>query len=107
MARIVEYVRIDGSGPFAVWFRELDAVAAAKITVALARISAGNTSNLKGVGGGVLEWKVNFGPGYRIYLGRDGERLVVLLGGGSKRHQSRDVRAAIERWRDYKQRRGE
>jgi putative addiction module killer protein len=57
------------------------------------------------VGGGVLEWKVNFGPGYRIYLGRDGERLVVLLGGGSKRRQGRDIRAAIERWRDYKHRR--
>lgn len=107
LPKIIEYVESGGSSPFAAWFGDLNAAAAAKITVALARISAGNMSNLKGVGGGVLEWKVNFGPGYRIYLGRDGDRLVILLGGGIKRRQSGDIRTAIDRWRDYRHRRAE
>ena len=102
--RIIEYLDIDGGSPFAAWFGDLDATAAAKIAVALARISAGHASSLKGVGGGALEWRVNFGPGYRIYRGRDGDRLVVLLGGGTKRRQDRDIETAIKRWRDYRQR---
>lgn len=71
----------------------LNAPAAAKAAVAITRMSQGNFSNLKSLGGGVLEYGIDFGPGYRIYLGKDGERLMVLLGGGKKR-QSTDIAAA-------------
>jgi putative addiction module killer protein len=62
----------------------------------------GNLSNVKGVGEGVLEYRVDFGPGYRIYFGRDGEAIVILLTGGSKKRQQRDIEAAYVYWRDYK-----
>ena len=82
-----EYEDAEGSSPFADWFGELDAVAAAKVTVALARIGQGNLSNVKGVGKGVLEYRIDFGPGYRLYFGRDGDALVILLAGGTKKRQ--------------------
>jgi putative addiction module killer protein len=102
--RILEYLDPAGRSPFADWFNGLDAQAAAKISVALARIEQGNLSNLKGVGSGMQEFKIDFGPGYRIYLGRDGESLVILLAGGTKKRQQKDIAAAQERWADYKQR---
>jgi putative addiction module killer protein len=64
----------------------------------------GNFSNLKSVGGGILECKVEYGPGYRIYLGRDGDTLVILLGGGTKKRQSTDILDARIHWANYKQR---
>ena len=107
MLLVREYVDARGRSPFAEWFDDLDARAAAKVTVALARIEMGNLSNVKGVGGGVLEYRIDWGPGYRVYLGRDGETLVILLAGGTKRRQQRDIAAAQERWADYKRRRKE
>jgi putative addiction module killer protein len=80
----------------------LDAVARAKVASAIARMEQGNLSNTKGVGGGVLEYRIDFGPGYRVYFGRDGETLVILLTGGTKRRQQRDIEAAIDYWRKYK-----
>jgi putative addiction module killer protein len=59
---------------------------------------------VKPVGTGVSEMRIHFGPGYRIYLGRDGEKLILLLGGGTKKRQQADIRAAQVRWQDYKQR---
>lgn len=100
------YLAADGRSPFEVWFSNLNAAAAAKVTVALARIEQGNLSNVKGVGEGVLEYKLDWGPGYRIYFGRDGDLLVILLTGGSKQRQDRDIGAAKEYWADYKRRRG-
>ncbi len=82
----------------------MDATAAAKVTIALTRIERGNLSNVKGMGGGVLEYKIDFGPGYRIYFGKDGERLVILIGGGTKKRQDKDIAAAHECWIDYKRR---
>lgn len=61
-------------------------------------------SNAKGVGSGVSELKIDFGPGYRVYFGNDGDTLVILLGGGTKQKQQRDIETAIERWADYKNR---
>lgn len=95
---VVEYVDTDGQSPFATWFDRLDARGAAKVTVALARLANGNLSNVKGVGGGVFECRIDFGPGYRVYFGRDGEQLVLLLGGGTKRRQQSDIDAAKGRW---------
>jgi putative addiction module killer protein len=68
------------------------------------RIADGNLSNVKTVGGGVLEYRIDFGPGYRIYLGRDGDRLVILLAGGTKKRQSEDVLRAKVYWEDYRNR---
>ena len=97
------YVTAGGEAPFAGWFADLEAVARAKVTRAMARLEQGNFSNVKSVGEGVLEFRIDFGPGYRVYFGRDGETLVILLTGGTKKRQQRDVDAAHGYWRDYKQ----
>ncbi|MEX2263876.1 MAG: type II toxin-antitoxin system RelE/ParE family toxin [Bryobacteraceae bacterium] len=104
MIELRGYIDDKGNKPFAKWFAGLDGNAAARVATALTRIEQGNTSNVKGVGAGVFECKIEFGPGYRIYFGRDGNRLVILLGGGSKKRQSKDIAAAQERWADYKRR---
>lgn len=70
---------------------------------AVVRMEHGNLSNVKSVGEGVLEYRIDFGPGYRVYFGRDGEVLVMLLIGGTKKRQHRDIVTAKEYWRDYKQ----
>ncbi len=74
------------------------------MAIALTRIAQGNLSSTKGVGKGVLEYKIDFGPGYRIYFGKDGERLVILIGGGTKKRQGNDIEAAQVCWADYKRR---
>ena len=102
--QVLEYLDSNGRSTFAEWFTDLNAQAAAKVAVGLTRLTQGNFSNVKGVGAGVCEYRVDFGPGYRIYFGRDGERLVILLGGGTKKRQQRDITAAIGRWQDYKRR---
>jgi putative addiction module killer protein len=99
-----EYVDADGRSPFTKWLRALNVQAAAKVATALDRIADGNLSDAKGVGGGVLEYRVDFGPGYRIYFGRDGGRLVILLAGGTKKRQQLDVRQAQVNWEDYRKR---
>ena len=98
------YLASDGKSPFEDWFAGLDAPAAAKAAVALARLEQGNLSNVKGVGEGVLEFRIDWGPGYRVYFGRDGETLVILLNGGGKQRQQRDIAAAKVNWTDYKRR---
>ncbi len=104
MIRIVEYLTPDETSPFARWFADLAPQAAAKVTTALLRIEQGNLSNSKSVGEGVQEYRLHWGPGYRIYYARDGETLVILLAGGTKRRQQRDIADALNRWGDYKQR---
>jgi putative addiction module killer protein len=91
-----------GASPFGIWFNGLAAQPAAKIAVALTKLEQGNLSSVKGVGGGVLEHRVNAGPGYRVYFGRDGDALIILLAGGTKRRQQADIEAAQARWADYK-----
>jgi putative addiction module killer protein len=103
MIRIEEYVS-EGSSPFRRWFDGLDVQAAASVTVAIERLAEGNTSNVKPIGEGAAELKINRGPGYRVYFGWDGKVLVILLGGGTKRRQQNDIEAALRRWRDYKKR---
>jgi putative addiction module killer protein len=107
MLTVLEFVALDGSSPFAKWFAELDAAAAAKVTTAVRRMELGNFSNVKGVGAGVLEYRIDFGPGYRIYFGKDGDVLVILLGGGKKKGQQHDIATAHKRWKDYKQRKSQ
>jgi putative addiction module killer protein len=100
-----EYLDATDQSPFGKWFADLNAQAAAKVTVAVARIEHGNLSNAKSVGEGVIEYRIDFGPGYRIYFGRDGDELVILLAGGTKSRQQRDIETARARWADYKRRR--
>jgi putative addiction module killer protein len=103
MVEIRYYVDAGSREPFAEWFAELDPIASAKIARAIARMEQGNFSNVKSVGEGVLEYKIDFGPGYRIYFGRDGDTIVILLTGGTKKRQQRDIDAAQNYWRTYKQ----
>ena len=101
---IRQFVDTAGRSPFEQWFDRLDDVAAARVTTSLTRIGTGNWSNVKGVGAGVFEVKIGFGPGYRVYFGKDGETIVILLGGGTKKRQSRDIEAAQDHWKQYKKR---
>jgi putative addiction module killer protein len=105
VVEIREYVGELGRSPFADWFEGLNSPASEKVAVAVYRIASGNLSNVKSVGSGVLECRINFGPGYRVYFGRDGNGLIILLGGGSKHGQDRDIRRAIDCWSDFKKRR--
>jgi len=99
--KVTEYLRA-GISPFAKWFNGLDSVAAAKVTVALYRLEQGNFSNVRTVGKGVSEYKIDFGPGYRIYFGQEWNEVVILLGGGSKQTQRKDIDAAHTLWAEYK-----
>ena len=100
--KVIEYVKA-GSSPFAGWFSALDAHAAAKVATALYRLEQGNFSNVKSIGKGVSEYKIDFGPGYRIYFGQEGDELVILLGGGAKKTQQKDIQIAHTLWAEYKQ----
>jgi putative addiction module killer protein len=104
MIAIREYLSEQNESPFRQWFDGLDPQAAAIVTTAIGRLGDGNTSNVKPIGEGVTELRIDRGPGYRIYFGWDGKVLVILLGGGTKRRQSSDIEAALRRWRDYRKR---
>jgi len=104
MIELRGYVDERGNRRFANWLDSLDPAAAAKVTIALTRVEQGNLSNAKGVGSGVFENRIDFGPGYRVYFGKDGDTLVILLGGGTKKRQTNDIRAAQACWADYKRR---
>ena len=101
---LLEYEDEDGDSPFSDWFDDLGPAPAARVTMALARMEHGNFGDTKSVGDGVMERRITFGPGYRIYFGRDGATLVILLGGGSKQRQDRDIEKAKWRWDDYQRR---
>ena len=99
--RIKEFVR-EGSSLFQEWFDDLDSIAASKVTTALYRLQYGNFSNVRSVGSGVSEYKIDFGPGYRIYFGKDGYTLIIVLTGGTKKTQSKDIEKAKLFWQEYK-----
>jgi putative addiction module killer protein len=100
---IVEYVDASGRSPYGRWFDRLNAVAAAKVATAIYRLGVGNFSNVKGVGHGVFEIRIDFGPGYRVYFGKDGDLIVILLGGSTKKEQQQSIAAAAKAWSAYKQ----
>lgn len=105
MLELRYYLASDGESPFEKWFVSLEARAAAKVSVALARLEQGNLSNVKTVGEGVLEYRIDWGPGYRVYFGREGDVLVILLTGGAKQRQQRDIESAKAHWANYKRQR--
>lgn len=95
------YLTADDEEPFEDWIRGLrDGKGRGVIRARIARVQQGNFGDCEAVGEGVHELKVDFGPGYRVYFGEDGD-IVVLLGGGTKRTQVSDINKAKERWRDY------
>jgi putative addiction module killer protein len=104
MAEIRELIDAQGACPYKTWFDRLNPQPAAKVVTALTRLALGNFSNVKGVGTGVFELRISFGPGYRVYFGKDGDQLLILLSGGTKQRQQRDINAAIANWQDYKRR---
>jgi putative addiction module killer protein len=104
MIRTLEYLTANDHCPYAEWFDELNDNVARKVAISIARMQNGNLSNAKGVGSGVFEYKIDFGPGYRIYFRKDGEKLIILLGGGSKKRQQKDIQEAQDSWKDYKTR---
>jgi len=97
MNKLVVYVTEAGKIPFEDWFNGLDTAAALKVRTALARIETGNLGDVKPVGQGVSERRITFGPGYRVYFGKDGDTLVILLCGGTKKRQSKDIEQAAKR----------
>jgi len=101
---LLEYLDEKGRSPFEKWFNRINAQAAAKVTTALVRLESGNTSNTKSVGGGVYELKIDYGSGYRVYFGYDGPKVVILLAGGTKKRQEKDIETAKKRWNNYKER---
>src|SRR5580658_8661131 len=89
----------NGLVPFDEWFDSLrDLRMRAAVDARLARVRAGNLGDCKSVGGGVFEMRINFGPGLRVYYGLRGQEIVVLLGGGDKSSQARDIRRAQQLW---------
>lgn len=102
---LVVYETPDGRSPFAEWLRRLkDRTAGARIRVRLARLRLGNMGDANSLGGGLHELRIDHGPGYRVYFGRSDERVILLLSGGSKRAQSRDIEQARTFWRDFRSR---
>jgi len=97
VANVVEYIDEKGRSPFGRWFDRLPAMAAAKVNTGRHRMAQGNLGDVKPVGEGVSERRIDWGPGYRIYCGMDGSDLIVLLGGGSKKGQQEDIAIAKER----------
>ena len=105
---IREYLAPDGKCPFRNWLRSLkDAKARARIRARINRIRLGNFGDCKSVGSGVSEFRIDYGPGYRVYFGRVGEKIVLLLCGGTKRNQEKDIKLAKEYWYDFKKRKKE
>ena len=91
---IKEYVGEDGATPYQTWFNGLDAQAAAKVTVAKVRLGLGNTSSIEWFRG-IGEYKIDWGPGYWPYLAKDGEALIILLGGSTKKGQQKAIDQAV------------
>lgn len=102
MIRIEEYITEDGYRPFGDWFDGLDPQAANKVNLYLTRLEIGNTSNLKPIKGAFQEVRIDWGPGYRVYVGKEGDKLIILFGGGTKRRQKRDIDKAMKFWEEYK-----
>jgi putative addiction module killer protein len=98
---VTEYVDSSGNSPFGRWFDRLDMSAATRVSGAIAKVAYGNDGAVKGLGDGVCEIKIGWGPGYRVYFGFDGSTLVILLAGGTKQRQNQDIANAKAHWATY------
>ena len=103
MIRVLHYVSESGTDYFDAWLRKQSPETRARVQTRIDRVELGNFGDHKGVGGGVFELRIAFGPGYRVYYGRDGHEFVILCGGETKKGQTRDIADARIRWQAYKQ----
>lgn len=106
MFEIEIYTTEDGRQPYLEWLASLDGQARNRVVIAVGRLAEGNTGSLKSVGEGVHEIRLTYGAGIRVYLGREGQKLVILLHGGTKHRQSKDITKAKEFWRAYQDTKG-
>ena len=98
-----EYLTVEGKSPVAEWLADLlDGAARARIVSRLDRLKAGLLGDWRSVGDGVCELRIDYGPGYRVYYAQDGKTLILLLCGGDKRSQPKDIERAHAYWKDYK-----
>ncbi|BAP88177.1 addiction module killer protein [Burkholderiales bacterium GJ-E10] len=105
MIEVLRYQRDDGIEPFTEWLNAVrDKVAQARIRVRLRQVQAGNLGDCEPVGDGVIELRVHVGAGYRVYCGRHGKAVVLLLCGGNKSSQAADIKRAKELWSEWKRR---
>ena len=104
MLPLLHFIRDDDRIPFEEWMDGLDNGIALKVTTYLNRMSSGNFGQCKSLGGGLHECKVDQGPGYRVYFGKEGNRLIILLAGGTKKKQRTDIEKARGYWKMYKER---
>jgi putative addiction module killer protein len=102
--RVVEYIREDQTNPYRQWFDRLDIHAEAQVARARAKLELGLTSGIKWLGGGIGEYVIDWGPGYRIYLAMGGKALIVLFGGGTKQGQQADIDRARALYAEYQER---
>ena len=103
MIEIREYLSPDGKAPFSEWLKDLrDRQARARILTRFNRVRLGNFGDCKSLGDGVFELRMTFGPGYRVYFGREGEQVILLLCGGDKSTQDQDIEKAKAAWTDYR-----
>ena len=98
---IREYVDSDGRSPFRNWLSQLDIAAKARVQARVLRFELGNLGDHKSVGDGIWEARLDFGPGYRIYFGKVGRTVILLLVGGDKRTQAKDISRAKRLWAKY------
>jgi len=102
------YLDRNGAAPYSIWIKGLtDLKGRAKIRERITRLRLGNMGDCESVGEGVSELRIHYGPGYRVYFGQDGKKIVVLILGGSKRTQKKDIKTAKVLWKDYKERENE
>lgn len=104
---IIFYSDANGKQPFLKWLNSLDSSIRSRIDQRLLRLSLGNYGDYKFVNEGIYELRFSFGSGYRIYFGKDGSKIVVLLTGGDKKTQRKDIKVAIEYWNEYKESKNE
>lgn len=105
MYRTADYLTDDGRDPLKEWLANLsDRQARARVLVRIQRMAAGNFGDCKPLSDGVWELRIDYGPGYRVYYARAGEKLLLLLAGGDKRKQPTDIDTAISYWKNWNRR---
>ena len=100
---VISYETIDGFCPYIEWYETLSPRTQVRIDVRLTRVSLGNFGDCKSLGDGIYELRFHFGGGYRVYYGVSGKRVVLLLMGGGKKTQTKDIKTARRYWQEYQE----
>ena len=103
MVQVFHYITRDGRDRFGEWLSKQNINVVARIQQRIDRMSRGNFGDHRGLDSGLSELRIDYGPGYRVYYGRDGHNIVILLAGGTKKRQDRDIEQARIHWKAYKQ----